>query len=121
MIGDAPQHIGELDQRLDVVELGGLGQREHRGGAFPPRSEPPIITRGDRRQSPAHSAISSRKSRTGLLWRQQRDAITGGAIDFTSQLAQDPLRAQPAGEDPRLQGSHEISGDAAPRDEPSFR
>jgi hypothetical protein len=35
MIGDAPQHVGELDLRLDVVELGGLGQREHRGGAFP--------------------------------------------------------------------------------------
>jgi hypothetical protein len=34
MLGDARQHIGEPGLRIDVVELGGLNQRQHNCGAF---------------------------------------------------------------------------------------
>src|SRR5882757_9316053 len=34
MIGDAAEHGGEPGLRIDVVQLGGLDQREHRGGTF---------------------------------------------------------------------------------------
>jgi hypothetical protein len=35
MIGDAAEHIGEPSLRIDVVQLGGLDQRVHRGSPFP--------------------------------------------------------------------------------------
>jgi hypothetical protein len=35
MIGDAAEHVGEPGLRIDVIQLGGLDQREHRGGPFP--------------------------------------------------------------------------------------
>jgi len=35
MIGDAAEHVGEPSLRIDAVQLGGLDQREHRGGPFP--------------------------------------------------------------------------------------
>jgi len=33
--GDAAEHVGEPSLRIDAVQLGGLDQREHRGGTFP--------------------------------------------------------------------------------------
>jgi hypothetical protein len=29
------EHVGEPSLRIDAVQLGGLDQREHRGGTFP--------------------------------------------------------------------------------------
>jgi len=29
------EHVSEPSLRIDAVQLGGLDQREHRGGAFP--------------------------------------------------------------------------------------
>jgi hypothetical protein len=35
MIIDPAEHVGEPGLRIDAVQLGGLDQREHRGGTFP--------------------------------------------------------------------------------------
>ena len=35
MIGDATQHVGKPSLEIDVVELGGFNQSEHRSGTFP--------------------------------------------------------------------------------------
>jgi len=34
VIGDASQHVGEPGLRIDVVELGGVDERQHDGGAL---------------------------------------------------------------------------------------
>jgi hypothetical protein len=34
LIGDAGEHVGKPRLRIDVLELGGLNQREHDRGAF---------------------------------------------------------------------------------------
>lgn len=33
MVGDAGQHVGDIELRIEAIELGALDQRVHRGGA----------------------------------------------------------------------------------------
>jgi len=40
VIIDPAEHVGEPGLRINAVQLGGLDQREHRGGTFPTEVHP---------------------------------------------------------------------------------
>ena len=65
MIGDAAEHVGEPSLRIDVIQLGGLDQREHRGGAASTgigAGEQPVLAAD--RNRPVILPMSGRRSRS---------------------------------------------------------
>ena len=94
MIVDPAEHVGKPSLRIDVVQLGGLDQREHRGGPFPAPigagEQPRAAADGNR---PVILPISGRRSKSiidgthsmGAAFAANMSSGAPAAISFTSR------------------------------------